>query len=193
MTGLLGGTFDPPHFGHLVLALEAFHLFDLDEVLLVPSRFPPHKPGIRVTPFEHRYRMTELAASESPELTAADLEPSDGLSWTVNLIENLKEQGMDICFIMGMDSLVELHTWKKPENLSKMVKLVAGTRPGYSTDSVDPRFISMVEIFNIPGLNISSNDLRNRFAREMNTRYLVPDSVRNYIRENDLYARGKGC
>ncbi len=187
MTGLLGGTFDPPHFGHLILALEAARQYDLEEVLLVPTRFPPHKPGRRITSFRHRFRMTELAVADSPELTAADLEPFDGPSWTVNLIEKLSGMGMNICFIMGMDSLAELHTWKDPQRISKMVKMVAGTRPGYDAGSIDMKYRSIVETFEIPGTSISSNDLRDRFAREFNTRYLVPDSVRNYIRENDLY------
>ena len=193
MTGLLGGTFDPPHFGHLVLALEACNRFDLEKVLFVPSRFPPHKPGRRITPFRHRFRMTELAVADSPELTAADLEPSDGPSWTVSLLEKLTDMGMKICFIMGMDSLMELNTWRDPERISKMAKMVAGTRPGYNEKPVELKFTSMVETFDIPGLYISSGDLRDRFARELNTRYLVPDSVRDYIRENDLYARGKSC
>ena len=189
MTGLLGGTFDPPHFGHLILALEAYHQFDLEEVLLVPTRFPPHKPGRRITSFRHRFRMTELAIADSPELTAADLEPVDGTSWTVNLIEKLSCTGMKICFIMGMDSLKELHTWKDPQRISKMAKMVAGTRPGYEAESIDMKYKSLVETFEIPGISISSCDLRDRFARELNTRYLVPDSVSNYIRENDLYVR----
>jgi len=191
MTGLLGGTFDPPHFGHLVLALEACQKYSLEKVLLVPSRFPPHKPRRRITPFENRFRMTELAAEGSPELTAADLEPSDEPSWTVNLISKLKGMGMNICFIMGMDSLMELNTWRDPESISEMARMVVGTRPGYNEKSVDSRFKSMVETFTIPGMYISSSDLRDRFARGLNTRYLVPDNVRDYIRENDLYGRGK--
>ncbi len=191
MTGLLGGTFDPPHFGHLVLALEAYYQFGLEDVLLVPTRIPPHKPGRRITPFRHRFRMTELAVAESPELTAVDLEPSDETSWTVNLIKKLNGMGMKTCFIMGMDSLKELHTWKNPERISKMTKMVAGTRPGYEEESINMKYRSMVETFNIPGMHISSCDLRDRFASEMNTRYLVPESVRNYIRENGLYVRRK--
>lgn len=189
MTGLLGGTFDPPHFGHLVLALEAYHQFDLEEVLLVPTRYPPHKPERRITDFRHRFRMTELAVADSPELTAADLEPSDCTSWTVNLIENLSSMGMKICFIMGMDSLLELHTWKDPERISGMAKMVAGTRPGYESGSIDMKYRSLVETFEIPSMYISSCDLRERFARELNTRYLVPDNVRNYVRENNLYVK----
>ncbi len=193
MTGLLGGTFDPPHFGHLVLALEAFEKFNLDEVLLVPSRFPPHKPERHLTSFNHRFRMTELAVADSICLKVADLEPSDGFSWTVNLIEKLNSMGMEICFIMGMDSLRDLHTWKDPSRISKLVKMVAGTRPGIETGCIDQEYRSMVETFEIPGMCISSCDLRDRFARKLNTRYLVPDSVRNYIRENGLYVKGKSC
>lgn len=189
MTGLLGGTFDPPHFGHLLLALEACRHYDLESVLLVPARYPPHKPGRQITPFKHRFRMTELAVADSPELSAADLEPFDEPSWTVNLIEKLTGTGMNICFIMGMDSLMELHTWKDPQRISRMAKMVAGTRPGYKADSIDVKYRSIVDTFEIPGTAISSYDLRERFARQFNTRYLVPDSVRNYIRENDLYVR----
>jgi len=193
MTGLLGGTFDPPHYGHLVLALEACYKFNLEQVLLVPSRFPPHKPERMISPFSNRFEMTELAAADSPELTVADLEPSDGPSWTVNLVEKLRDMGMKLCFIMGTDSLKDLHTWKDPREISMMAKIVAGVRPGYEPESIDPKYVSMVETFEIPGMCISSSDLRDRFARELNTRYLVPESVRNYIRENGLYVRGKGC
>ncbi len=189
MTGLLGGTFDPPHFGHLVLALEAYYRFNLDNVLFVPSRFPPHKPGFEVTPFHHRFEMTKIALQDSPELSVADIEPHDKPSWTVNLLENLSDEGHDICFIMGMDSLEELHTWKDPERISEKAKLIVGTRPGYEISSVEPIIRSMIETFPVPGLFISSSDLRDRFARGLNTRYLVPESIRKYIEENELYAK----
>ncbi|MFO8182625.1 MAG: nicotinate-nucleotide adenylyltransferase [Candidatus Aegiribacteria sp.] len=192
MTGLLGGTFDPPHYGHLVLAMEALGVFQLDGVLLVPSRFPPHKPGRRVTPFHHRFRMAELASADAPELTAADLEPADGPSWTVNLIRKLRGEGMDVCFIMGTDSLRELHTWKDPGGISDMAKMVAGTRPGYPAGPIPEDIGADVETFPIPAVHISSSRLRKRFAEGRNTRYLLPESVRDYIREHDLYA-GKSC
>ncbi len=94
MTGLLGGTFDPPHYGHLILAMEACFRFHLSEVLLVPSRLPPHKRERGITDFRHRFKMTELAVEDAPELSAADLEPRDGPSWTVNLIRDLRARGM---------------------------------------------------------------------------------------------------
>ncbi|MCK4504910.1 MAG: nicotinate-nicotinamide nucleotide adenylyltransferase, partial [Candidatus Aegiribacteria sp.] len=120
------------------------------------------------------------------------LEPHDKPSWTVNLLDNLADEGLDICFIMGMDSLEELHTWKDPERISERAKLVVGTRPGYEISSVEPEMRSMIETFPIPGLFISSSDLRDRFARGLNTRYLVPDSIQRYIEENELYAGRKG-
>lgn len=193
MTGLLGGTFDPPHFGHLILATEACFRFHLERVLLVPSRLPPHKSGEKVTPFHHRFRMTQLAAADSDLLEAADLEPDDGPSWTINLIEKLVRSGMDVCFIMGMDSLTELHTWRDPRGIAALARMVAGTRPGFDLESVAPDCRSLVETFDIPGICISSSQLRKRFAEGLNTRYLLPEKVRAYIRENDLYARGKGC
>ena len=192
MTGLLGGTFDPPHYGHLILAMEALFRYELQKVLLVPSRFPPHKPGRAVTPFRHRFRMVQLASGGSPELQAADLEPAEGPSWTVNLIRKLTDEGLEVCFIMGMDSLEELHTWKDPGTIAKLSRMVAGTRPGFSPDSAPSELRASVETFSIPEVHISSSQLRRRFAEGRNTRYLLPDTVRDYIRENDLYARREG-
>ncbi|MBD3279070.1 MAG: nicotinate (nicotinamide) nucleotide adenylyltransferase [Candidatus Aegiribacteria sp.] len=189
MKGVLGGTFDPPHYGHLILALEAAEIYDLEEVLLVPARFPPHKPGRRLSDYAHRLNMTRLAVSDSTRLTAADLEPREGKSWTVNLVRSLKESGMDVCFIMGMDSLEELHTWKNPRGIAEIARMVAGVRPGYDVSKANPEFASLVDTFEMPGVNISSSDLRDRFAAGKNTRYLLPEAVRNYIGEKDLYAR----
>lgn len=191
MTGLLGGTFDPPHYGHLVLAMEAFSRFDLEEVLLVPARFPPHKHGEKVSEFSHRLRMAELAVMDAPELRAEDLEPPDGPSWTVNLVRKLRDDGLEICFIMGMDSLEELHTWKDPVLIGEIARMVAGARPGHSPDSVPPELLEMVEVFRMPEICVSSSELRRRFARGFNTRYLLPDAVRDYILEQELYARSQ--
>ncbi|OPL19120.1 MAG: hypothetical protein AVO35_12220 [Candidatus Aegiribacteria sp. MLS_C] len=193
MTGLLGGTFDPPHYGHLVLAMEACTRFALRGVILVPSRLPPHKGGGSVTPFHHRLEMTRLAAEGADELSAEDLESESGPSWTVNLLEKLSGQGMRICFIMGMDSLTELHTWRDPHRIASLARMVAGTRPGFDPSRAAPGILSLVETFDMPGMCISSSQLRERFAEGLNTRYLLPEKVRDYIRENDLYARGKGC
>ena len=189
MRGLLGGTFDPPHVGHLVLAARAMSLYDLQEVLLVPSRFPPHKVGCAVTTFDHRFEMTRLAAGALTALRAADLEDRNRPSWTVDLLKGLFQRGEEICFIMGMDSLRDLSTWKDPEELSEFAMLVAGTRPGFSAGALAEGLYSAVETFQIPSLAVSSSALRHRFARGLDTRYLVPEDVREYIEGNGLYAR----
>ncbi len=188
MTGILGGTFDPPHFGHLVLAMEALEKFSLDGVILVPARTPPHKEGEEVTPFRHRMAMTELAVEDAPELRTGNLEPPGGPSWTVRLLRKLVSGGMDVCFIMGMDSLNDLDNWKEPEEIVGLAKLVAGTRPGFAPRG-DGELLRAVETFTIPGVDISSSRLRRRFAEGRNTRYLLPGSVIHYVRENCLYGR----
>ena len=190
--GLLGGTFDPPHYGHLVLAEEARCRFHLDEVLFVPTRIPPHKGAVELTDYSHRRRMAQLAISGNEAFRVADLEPSDRVSYTVDLIRSLSRAGAHPVFIMGMDSLVEMHTWKDPERLLETARIVVGTRPGFQPDSVDERFREHVEIFPIPGLWISSTDLRKRFAHGENTRYLTSEDVRTYVIREGLYGAGKG-
>ncbi len=191
MRGLLGGTFDPPHYGHLVLAEEARRRFDLDEVLFVPTRTPPHKGKTNLTSFDHRRRMAELAIAGNQAFRVADLEPEEGFSFTVDLIERFSVTERPV-FIIGMDSLIEMHTWKDPERLLATARVVVGTRPGFAPDSIDRRFRDMVEMFPIPGLLISSTDLRNRFAHGDNTRYLTSDDVRTYVLRKGLYGAGKG-
>lgn len=193
MKGLLGGTFDPPHYGHLVLAEEARLRFELDEVLFVPSRKPPHKERVHITPYRHRREMILLAIAGNPAFSIADLEPENEFSYTVDLIENVAECGQRPVFILGMDSLMEIHTWKDPDRLLDIARVVVGTRPGFAAVEVDRSFLERIEMFAIPGLHISSTDLRERFAHCNNTRYLTPDEVRSYVAREGLYGSGKGC
>jgi nicotinate-nucleotide adenylyltransferase len=190
--GLLGGTFDPPHYGHLVLAEEARVRFSLDEVLFVPARIPPHKRTSDLTGYAHRRRMAELAVAGNGFFRVADLEPEDRISFTVDLIERFSAPAERPVFIMGMDSLVEMRAWKDPERLLGMARVVVGTRPGFDCDDVEERLLKGVEVFPIPGLWISSTDLRDRFANGRNTRYLTSDDVRTYVIREGLYGAGKG-
>ncbi len=188
MTGILGGTFDPPHSGHLVLALEALERFELERLLLVPSRIPPHKDRSLHTPFEGRMEMTRLAVSGLPGLEAVDLEPEEGPSYTVSLLESLASRGMDVCFVMGMDSFREIGTWREPRRLSRLARVVVGTRPGFQPPDERLARDYGFETFPIPGVWISSSELRSRFAQGRNTRYLVPAAVRDYVLRRGLYA-----
>jgi nicotinate-nucleotide adenylyltransferase len=188
--GLLGGTFDPPHYGHLALASEAAWRFDLDRVVLVPARRPPHKPPPQAS-FSHRMEMAGLAVAGDPLLFAQDLEGDTGASYSVDLLERLALPPRLTWFIIGMDSLMELRSWKSPERLLEIANVVAGTRPGYrSAEPSDPA-LERVETFSSPGLHISSSDLRSRFAGGRPTAYLIPKAVRSYILNRGLYGTGR--
>ena len=195
--GVLGGTFDPPHFGHLVIAQEAAFALGLERVLFAPARMPPHKLGEPLTPAGHRIRMTELAIAGSPtfELSTADLEGT-GPSYTLDLIDRLKaERGSwaEIAFIVGMDSLAELPSWREPENVLDSCLLVAVQRPGQA--QVDLRQLGeaiagrahKICVLEAPGVEVSSTLLRERVARGEPIRYLTPDSVVDYIQSEGLY------
>ncbi|MFN0074581.1 MAG: nicotinate-nucleotide adenylyltransferase [Chloroflexota bacterium] len=197
IVGAMGGTFDPPHYGHLVGAQEACALLGLDHVLFVPTGQPPHKLGEPVSSVEHRVRMTELAIGENSSfrLSRADLDQR-GPSYTVQLIPRLLQEigaGVEIVFLIGMDSLRDLASWREPEAILKQCRLVAFSRPNYQPVNLDeleqavPGARDRVIILRTPGVDISSTELRGRVIRHLPIRYLVPPGVESYIREHELY------
>lgn len=195
--GALGGTFDPPHYGHLVGAQEARALLDLQTVLFVPTGIPPHKLAEPVTQPHHRVRMTELAIAENQSfrLSRADVDRK-GRSYTVDLIPHLKEEmGRDceLYFLIGMDSLRELAAWKDPSSIIAQCHLVAFSRPNYPPVDLDeleksvPGARERITILRTPGVDISATELRMRIARHEPVRYLLPPAVEEYIRAEELY------
>lgn len=205
MKGILGGTFDPPHLGHLVLAEEARLRFDLERVFFVPSVLPPHKVPASLTSFHHRMEMTRLATGSNPyfevsEMERALLEDSDGTdagetphgsarrTYTVDLLGRFGGMHGRPALIIGMDSLCELHTWRRPMEILDLARVVAGTRPGYTAGRADRSVAGRVETFEIPDVHVSSTLLRERFARGMECRYLTPASVAEYAVREGIYA-----
>ncbi len=188
--GYLGGSFDPVHLGHLSLAVEALERFSLEKVFFVPARFPPHKDPEKLTPFEHRYRMLLHAAEGKSFFQVADLERD--CSYTVDMLESVSTPGCRPCFIMGMDSLCEMHTWKEPLRITELARVLVGVRPGYDASSVDEDILRRVELFDFPGVSVSSSDIRKRIAGGRCISYLVPESVESYIRSRGLYGTEKG-
>lgn len=199
--GVMGGTFDPVHIGHLVTAEEARYQFGLDEVIFVPSARPPHKTGVRQSTPEHRLRMVELAVEGNPFLTVSDIEVSrDGPSYTIVTLRSIRMlRGLDatLFFITGADAILEILTWKDPEELLAESSFIAASRPGHRLDAVRealPEFNSAGEkavdrVFEmqIPALAISSTDIRERARAGRTFRYLVPEPVWEYVREHGLY------
>ncbi len=191
--GFLGGTFDPPHVGHLVLAQEALEFLKLDHVSFVPARNPPHKGDGEISDFSHRMEMLSLSISDDPRYSILDVEPHQGPSYTVNLVRRLSVLfGGKPCIVMGLDSLLEMKAWKDPLTILEDARVVVGTRPGFSIAGVDPVYLESVRLFDFPGVWISSSMIRARVAGGRSIRYLVSDGVRSYIREKGLYGSGQG-
>lgn len=193
--GILGGTFDPPHLGHLVLAQEAWFELELDRVLFVPARQPPHKNQRDYTPLEHRLAMVALAIRDNPhfELSRADAD-REGPNYSVDLVHILHEQFLtaDLYFVMGLDSLADLPKWHKPDQLIALCQLAVMVRPGYSVDwnSLEekiPGLRARVLILPKPQLEIASSEIQLRVRNGRPIRYLVTDAVAEYINQNKLY------
>ena len=192
--GVIGGTFDPIHYAHLVAAQEAAWVLKLDEVTFIPARQPPHKEGEPVTEAHHRLAMTRCAIEGNPIFTISTIEMDrTGPSYTVDTLRQLREQGLDVSFIVGMDSLADLPTWHDPEGVLALAEVVAVHRGGWervdlaTLEATLPAAKGRVKVIPIPALDVSSTEIRGRVARGHPIRYLVPDSVAAYIEANGLY------
>jgi len=195
--GIMGGTFDPIHYGHLVTAEEARCQFDLDAVIFVPSGKPPHKKNYRVSDAKHRYLMTVLAVVTNPFFDVSRTEiDREGYSYTIDTVREFREKypNTEIFFITGADAILEILTWKKVEEVMDHCRFIAATRPGYNLNDLDkkfktimPEYSSRIQTIEVPALAISSTDIRRRVANNMSIKYLVPEAVEQYILKNNLY------
>lgn len=196
--GIMGGTFDPIHLGHLVAAEVVYHKLGLDEVVFVPTGDPPHKSGESVSPAEHRYLMTVLATISNPHFRVSRVDiDRGGLTYAVDTIVDLRRslgEGHEFWFIVGADALVDLPEWKEPERLVGMCRWAAVTRPGFKigdgAEALGELYRQYAERFDfvqIPALSVSSTEIRSRVASGEPIRYLVPESVEQYIHRQALY------
>jgi nicotinate-nucleotide adenylyltransferase len=183
--GILGGTFNPPHIGHLVMANEVMHAVGLDEVRFMPNSVPPHKKLDGPVSDESRLRMTELAikGNESFRLETTEINRA-GVSYTINTMRELmnKEPDASFYFIIGADMIEYLPHWREIDELAQMINFVGVNRPGYSTETPYP-----VMLIETPEIQLSSTILRQKAANGDSLLYLLPDAVIRYIKENDLY------
>jgi nicotinate-nucleotide adenylyltransferase len=192
--GIMGGTFDPIHYGHLLAAEECRRQLKLDRVVFVPTGSPPHKKERPVTPPEDRYAMTLLATAGVPEFSVSRTEIDRGRpSHTVDTLEEFIEKrasARELFFITGLDALLGIDTWKDYMRLPSLCTLVTATRPGYSVEGVGllpleiRRVLKLVEI---PQFAISSTEIRERAREGRGIRFLVPHLVENYIECRGLY------
>ena len=184
--GVMGGTFDPIHHGHLVAASEAAQSFDLDEVVFVPTGQPWHKKT--VTSAEHRYLMTVIATASNPRFTVSRVDVDrPGPTYTIDTLRDLRAQrpDADLFFITGADALAQILSWKDIDELWSLAHFVGVTRPGHVLDGMGRDDVSLLEV---PAMAISSTDCRARVAANHPVWYLVPDGVVQYIAKYGLYA-----
>ncbi|THV24352.1 nicotinate-nucleotide adenylyltransferase [Glycomyces paridis] len=190
--GVFGGTFDPPHLGHLVAASEAAFECGLDEVVFVPAGDPWQKHHLNVTKAEARLAMTALAVAGDPlfRISVCDIE-REGPTYAVDTVADVRGEyngDVELYFIIGADSLENLHTWHRVEELCKAVSFIALNRPGHSRSEVDTSFGAQVEYIDMPAVDLSSTECRQRVRDGQPLRYLVPEAVAAYVEEHGLYA-----
>lgn len=210
--GILGGTFDPIHYGHLRLAEEVGESLNLEHVYLIPAALPPHKGQRRVSSFSQRLEMTRIASAESPRLKVLDLEGRrEGFSYsieTLKIFHAMVHPDLDLHFVLGMDAFLEIETWKDFRNLFNYAHFVVIQRPGFPSDVLESflltlgvnfrkkdregnRFLSPsgYEVISMEAtlMDISSTKIREKVAAGKSIRFLVPEAVRAYINTNRLY------
>jgi nicotinate-nucleotide adenylyltransferase len=193
--GVIGGTFDPPHYGHLVLAETACVQLGLDRVLFVVAGQPPHKPDRPITPSHHRAAMVEMAIADNPAcvLSRVDLD-RPGPHYTVEMLALLQQEcpEAELFFLVGGDSLAQFLTWRDPAGIVRMARLAVMPRPGHEPDLVSleqvlPSLRERLVWLDAPALDIAASDLRRRVREGLPIRYLVPPPVEAYICEHRLY------
>jgi len=195
---IMGGTFDPIHFGHLAAAEAVKEELHCDKIIFIPSGNPPHKKKRELSDTIHRYTMTVMAVNSNPNFEVSNIEISrNGYTYTLDTVKQLLDfysDNVELLFITGADAILEVETWYKVEELLKLCSFVAVTRPGYDISKLEQKLEYLESKYNsslysidVPGLNISSTDIRKRVKEGRSIKYLVPESIEQYIYKNKLY------
>jgi nicotinate-nucleotide adenylyltransferase len=183
--GILGGTFNPIHFGHLHLAERVREKLSLDKVIFIPANIPPHKDNTDIAAPKNRLKMIKLAILDNPCFLVSDIEiKREGVSYTIDTLKILRKKfkNAELFFIIGSDEVRGLNSWKDIENIKEIVQFVVAKRPGYSLNNLND-FIQI----EIEEMDISGYQIRKRIREDKSIRYLVPEKVRRYILKRKLY------
>lgn len=195
--GIMGGTFNPIHIGHLIIAEAAYEAYDLDEVLFVPSGVSYMKDQSEILDAKKRVHMTGLAIEDNPHFALSTIEiDRDGNSYSYETLETLRKQNpnTEYFFLVGSDTLFALETWKHPEILLPSCTILVAVRNGVPMEKMqehakylEEKFGGSIQLLTTPNIEISATDIRNRIATNRNVKYFVPDSVLQFIEKNSLY------
>ena len=189
---LFGGTFDPPHLGHLIIAQTIFEAENFDQIVFVPAYQPPHKNGMKISPVDQRLEMLNRAIKENPNFIMSDLEiERKGLSYSIDTIMDYKKQNNlnsnELFYLMGSDSLRQFKKWKNPKMIIDESRVIVAIRPGFRPSDIPNWILAKIQFASIPRIEISSTTIRERWISDKTIRYMVTESVWQYINKNKLY------
>ena len=191
-TCIFGGTFDPPHIGHLLIAQTVFESENFERLIFVPANISPAKKNGDSSPPKERSKMLEMSLTNNPNFEISDLEiKREGISYTIDTIkevaDKLKLDKKDLFFLMGSDTLKSFHNWKNPEKIIKICNIIVAIRPGFTPSDIPQWVLDNVRFANIPRFEVSSTNIRRRWREGKTIRYMVPKEVWEYINEKELY------
>ena len=191
-TCLFGGTFDPPHFGHLIVAQTIFEAKHFDKIVFVPAHIPPHKKERKISSVALRLEMLKIATKDNPNFEISDIElKRGGISYSLETIHTYKEQtGLDredLYYLIGSDSLKQFQTWQNPKAILEECQLIVAIRPGFRPSDIPNWILAKVQFANIPRIEISSTQIRARWVEDKTIRYMVTQPVWTYINKHNLY------
>lgn len=189
---IFGGTFDPPHIGHLIIAEAIKESENIDRMIFVPAFLPPHKEATEFSSVEDRLKMLKLSLIETDNFELSNIEiKRGGVSYSIETIREIKEEfeltREEIYFLIGSDSLIEFHNWKNPEKILRESQVIVALRPGFRPSKISQEYLSKIWFSNVLQVEISSSQIRQRVHSGLSIKYLVLDSVLEYIKEKELY------
>ena len=191
-TCLFGGTFDPPHFGHLIVAQTIFEAEHFDKIVFIPAHIPPHKKGQKISSLELRLEMLKIAIKDNPNFEISDIEiKRGGISYSLETVRDYKEQTElsqdELFYLIGSDSLKLFYAWENPKAILKECQLIVAIRPGFRPSDIPNWILAKVQFANIPRIEISSSQIRARWVEDKTIRYMVTQPVWKFINENNIY------
>ncbi len=197
--GLMGGTFNPIHYGHLLIAENAYEQYHLDEVIFIPTGQSPHKDARQILRADERMEMIRLAIADNPHFSCSDYEiRTEGISYTYLTVQAFYEpaEERELFFIMGADSLAYFDAWMRPDKISRMSTILAAVRDGLNIEELLPireslqqKYGTKIGFINTPNFSVSSRMIRHRMEKGHYIRYLVPEAVERYLKEHRVYVQ----